>query len=84
MILTLRVSRFTKMEKGQCIIGMKREAMIPLISFDALVNVGTFPIPQHSVSDQQLTMFKIYLTFLFIIPLSGKLESQTQLCPLLP
>ena len=40
MILTVTASRFTKMEKGQCIIGMKRVAMIPLISFDALVNVG--------------------------------------------
>lgn len=43
-LLTLAVSRFTKMEKGQCIIGMKRVAMIPLISFDALVNVGD-PLP---------------------------------------
>lgn len=27
------------MEDGQCIIGMKSIAMIPLISFDAVVNV---------------------------------------------
>ncbi|KAJ9141846.1 Ring finger domain protein [Pleurostoma richardsiae] len=43
--------RFTRMENGQCVIGMKKVAMIPLIGFDGLVNV--------------------YLTILFLIPLSG-------------
>lgn len=28
------------MENGQCVIGMKKLAMIPLITFDLLVNVG--------------------------------------------
>ncbi|KAH8888218.1 hypothetical protein GQ53DRAFT_843620 [Thozetella sp. PMI_491] len=45
------VFRITRMEDGQCIIGMQRLAMIPLIVFDLLVNV--------------------YLTFLFLIPLSS-------------
>ncbi|KAJ3473504.1 hypothetical protein NLG97_g10269 [Lecanicillium saksenae] len=33
------IFRITRMENGQCIIGMKSIAMIPLISFDAVVNV---------------------------------------------
>lgn len=33
------VFRIAKIENGQCIIGMKSIAMIPLISFDAVVNV---------------------------------------------
>ncbi|KAK4204666.1 hypothetical protein QBC40DRAFT_328977 [Triangularia verruculosa] len=33
------IYRITRVENGQCIIGMKREAMIPLISFDLLVNI---------------------------------------------
>ncbi|KAK0613800.1 hypothetical protein B0T14DRAFT_285979 [Immersiella caudata] len=43
--------RVAKLENGQCIIGMKKLAMIPLITFDLLVN--------------------IYLTILFLIPLSS-------------
>ncbi|KAK1754568.1 hypothetical protein QBC47DRAFT_402982 [Echria macrotheca] len=45
------IYRITRVENGQCIIGMKKLAMIPLIAFDLLVN--------------------IYLTILFLIPLSG-------------
>ncbi|KAK0740207.1 hypothetical protein B0T18DRAFT_332255, partial [Schizothecium vesticola] len=45
------IYRFTRVENGQCIIGMKKVAMIPLITFDLLVN--------------------IYLTILFLIPLSS-------------
>jgi len=45
------VFRITRMDNGQCIIGMKKVAMIPLITFDLLVN--------------------IYLTILFLIPLSS-------------
>ncbi|KAI1340119.1 hypothetical protein F5Y15DRAFT_64912 [Xylariaceae sp. FL0016] len=33
------VFRITRLEEGQCIIGMKKVAMIPLISYDLLVNV---------------------------------------------
>ncbi|RKU46940.1 hypothetical protein DL546_005205 [Coniochaeta pulveracea] len=33
------VYRITKMRNGQCIIGMQKPAMIPLICFDVLVNV---------------------------------------------
>ncbi|KAK4226444.1 hypothetical protein QBC38DRAFT_228773 [Podospora fimiseda] len=33
------IYRITKVENGQCIIGMQRPAMIPLISFDLLVNI---------------------------------------------
>lgn len=46
-------SRITRMENGQCIIGMKSVAMIPLISFDAVVNVYLtimFLIPLKSIS----------------------------------
>ncbi|KAK4454983.1 hypothetical protein QBC34DRAFT_104860 [Podospora aff. communis PSN243] len=43
--------RVAKLENGQCIIGMKKLAMIPLIAFDLIVN--------------------IYLTILFLIPLSS-------------
>ncbi len=32
--------RFAKIENGECIIGMQRPAMIPLIVFDLLVNVS--------------------------------------------
>lgn len=39
MSLTNHNSRITRMENGQCIIGMRSIAMIPLISFDAVVNV---------------------------------------------
>ncbi|KAK3321095.1 hypothetical protein B0T19DRAFT_478259 [Cercophora scortea] len=45
------IYRITRVENGQCIIGMKKLAMIPLIAFDLLVN--------------------IYLTILFLIPLSS-------------
>lgn len=45
------VYRITKVENGECIIGMQKIAMIPLIAFDLLVN--------------------IYLTILFLIPLSS-------------
>ena len=38
-MLTL-LSRVAKLENGQCIIGMKKLAMIPLIAFDLIVNVG--------------------------------------------
>ena len=41
------------MQNGQCIIGMKSVAMIPLISFDAVVNVYLtimFLIPLKSMS----------------------------------
>ena len=30
------------MQDGQCVIGMQKPAMIPLIAFDVLVNVSTF------------------------------------------
>ncbi|KAK5661511.1 hypothetical protein OQA88_11415 [Cercophora sp. LCS_1] len=33
------VVRFKRVENGQCIIGMKKVAMIPLIAFDLLVNI---------------------------------------------
>jgi hypothetical protein len=33
-------SRITRLEDGQCIIGMRKIAMIPLITFDILVNVS--------------------------------------------
>ncbi|KAI1863941.1 uncharacterized protein JN550_009220 [Neoarthrinium moseri] len=33
------IFRITRIDDGQCIIGMKRVAMIPLITFDLLVNV---------------------------------------------
>ncbi|OIW27947.1 hypothetical protein CONLIGDRAFT_455527 [Coniochaeta ligniaria NRRL 30616] len=33
------VFRITKMQDGQCVIGMQKQAMIPLIGFDVLVNV---------------------------------------------
>ncbi|KAK0674440.1 hypothetical protein QBC41DRAFT_238912 [Cercophora samala] len=33
------IYRITRVENGQCIIGMRKEAMIPLISFDLLVNI---------------------------------------------
>ncbi|KAK3315308.1 hypothetical protein B0H66DRAFT_642552 [Apodospora peruviana] len=33
------VYRITRVENGQCIIGMQKLAMIPLISFDLLVNI---------------------------------------------
>lgn len=32
--------RFARVENGECIIGMQRPAMIPLIVFDLLVNVS--------------------------------------------
>ncbi|KAB5585901.1 hypothetical protein GE09DRAFT_1210488 [Coniochaeta sp. 2T2.1] len=33
------VFRITKMQDGQCVIGMQKPAMIPLIAFDVMVNV---------------------------------------------
>ena len=33
-------SRIVRLEDGQCIIGMERKAMLPLITFDLVVNVG--------------------------------------------
>jgi hypothetical protein len=32
--------RFARVENGECIIGMQRPAMIPLIVFDLVVNVS--------------------------------------------
>ncbi|KAH8879276.1 hypothetical protein GQ53DRAFT_618418, partial [Thozetella sp. PMI_491] len=46
------VFRIAKRENGQCIIGMQRFAMIPLIGFDLLVNVyltSLFLIPLSSI-----------------------------------
>jgi len=34
------ISRVARVEEGQCVIGMKKLAMIPLIAFDLLVNVS--------------------------------------------
>lgn len=45
------------MENGQCIIGMQSISMIPLISFDAVVNVYLtvlFLIPLKSESQQAI------------------------------
>ncbi|KAK3387678.1 hypothetical protein B0H63DRAFT_470687 [Podospora didyma] len=40
VVVTLNfIYRITRVENGQCIIGMKKLAMIPLIAFDLLVNV---------------------------------------------
>ena len=36
----MAASRFARVENGECIIGMQRPAMIPLIVFDLLVNVS--------------------------------------------
>ncbi|KAI0137309.1 hypothetical protein BJ170DRAFT_711411 [Xylariales sp. AK1849] len=33
------IFRITRVDKGQCVIGMRREAMLPLITFDLLVNI---------------------------------------------
>jgi hypothetical protein len=38
-MLNKATSRITRIVDGQCIIGMEKVAMIPLISFDAVVNV---------------------------------------------
>lgn len=49
-------SRIYRIENGECIIGMKAIAMIPLISFDAVVNVYLtilFMIPLRSKSDTE-------------------------------
>ncbi len=40
-------SRFAYYEDGSCLIGMKRVAMIPLIAFDILVNVGCMHFIQN-------------------------------------
>lgn len=51
--LTRSNSRIAKLKEGECIIGMKSFAMIPLISFDAIVNVYLtimFLIPLRSAS----------------------------------
>ena len=48
--------------------------MIPLISFDALVNVG---VPERNVLPSEANLVKIYLTILFIIPLSGEYNLQS-------
>lgn len=37
---SIPTSRITKMQDGQCVIGMQKPAMIPLIGFDVLVNVS--------------------------------------------
>ncbi|TPX11013.1 uncharacterized protein E0L32_008050 [Thyridium curvatum] len=58
------VFRISKQESGVCVIGMQKGAMIPLISFDIVVNV--------------------YLTILFLIPLSSMYSfrnKKTQLRP---
>jgi hypothetical protein len=39
-ILMLVNRRFARVENGECIIGMQRPAMIPLIVFDLVVNVS--------------------------------------------
>ena len=47
---------------------MKKVAMIPLITFDLLVNVSG-PVSKRRI--EALTV-QIYLTILFLIPLSSK------------
>lgn len=49
------ISRYAKLENGQCVIGMEHIAMIPLISFDTVVNVYLtilFLIPLKSITPQ--------------------------------
>lgn len=43
--------RFARVENGECIIGMQRPAMIPLIVFDLLVNVCCHTGPDISFAD---------------------------------
>jgi hypothetical protein len=62
--------RITRMVDGQCIIGMRRIAMIPLISFDALINVSILFDFDVLVSANKVE--KVYLTILFLIPLSSQ------------
>jgi hypothetical protein len=53
-------------EKGVCIIGMQKKAMMPLIVFEVIVNVclsNPTTSTSHSPSSQ------VYLTLLFILPL---------------
>ena len=57
------------MDNGECIIGMQRPAMIPLIVFDLLVNVGGMA-PCISHLALMLTR-QVYLTIIFLRPLSG-------------
>lgn len=50
-------SRIARMENGQCIIGMQSISMIPLIAFDAVVNVYLtvlFLIPLKSEFQQSI------------------------------
>lgn len=57
--------RITKLENGQCIIGMKSAAMIPLISFDAVVNVYLtiiFLIPLKSEPNLSRTALLYFIT----------------------
>jgi hypothetical protein len=56
-------------DNGECIIGMQRPAMIPLIVFDLLVNVGGMA-PCISHLALMLTR-QVYLTIIFLRPLSG-------------
>jgi hypothetical protein len=54
---------------------MKVIAMIPLISFEIVVNVRDL---QSSISSKGLTVFKVYLTLLFLIPLRSELPKPLQ------
>lgn len=53
-------------EKGVCIIGMQKKAMMPLIIFEVIVNVRP---PNPTTSASHSPSAQVYLTLLFILPL---------------
>lgn len=74
VVVTLNfVFRTKRIDDGTCFIGMEKIAMIPLISFDALVNASFGPNPgkpdKGNTSDPFHIFDQAYLTIIFLIPL---------------
>lgn len=62
-VLNSSLSRFSYIDKnGQCIIGMEKKAMIPLIVFDVLVNVS---LESHSGTNSTFSSKRSYYVGLF-------------------
>lgn len=61
------------MQDGQCVIGMQKAVVIPLIAFDVLVNVSVRrPFSRGSADTPPST--QVYLTLLFLSPLCSKIR----------
>jgi hypothetical protein len=81
--LTTRFSRIANFKKdGLCVIGMEVKSLIPLIAFDAFLNVSTYQFPltyypeRFPYASIVLIHLQLYLTLCFVLPLRRSFLSE--------